>query len=88
MSVKQELSIIPRKNIEKEVLKFNYIEDNPLNLSFIYRFNVLADNGFFPDKSSEVFEHSYSIEGKYPVFEEQKKQFVKFFNMGRLNAML
>lgn len=79
---------IPRKNIEKQVLKAAYIQDNPFNLSFIYRFNVLADNSYFPDKNFQVYEHQYNIDGKYSVYEEQKKQFVKLINMGRLNVML
>lgn len=69
-------------------MKSVYIEDNPLNLSFIYRFNILADNSYFPDKNFEIYEQNFNIEGKYPIFEEQKKQFMKLVNMGRLNVML
>lgn len=88
IEVKNKILAIPRKSIEKEVLKAAYIEDNPFNLSFIYRFNVLADSTYFPDKNFEVYEHEYHIGSKYSVFEEQKKQFIKLVNMGRLNVML
>lgn len=85
---KKKILEVPRKALEKEMLKSTYIEDNPYNLSFIYRFNILADNSYFPDKNFEVYEHEYKIDGKYPVFDEQKKQFIKLMNMGRLNVML
>lgn len=52
--ISKQLRDLNRKKIEKDVNTASYIEDNAFNLSYIYTFNILADNAYFPDKSDSV----------------------------------
>ena len=66
----------------------NYIEENSFNLCYIYMFNILADSGYFPDKSIEMLDEEYRLDANYMIKEDQKKQFIKLMNSGRLSVML
>lgn len=74
--------------MEKQLLSIPYLDDNSFNLSYIYRFNILADNGYFPDKSMEILEKHYNLEGNYQIPLDERKNFVKQISYGRLNVML
>ena len=69
-------------------MSLSYTDDNSFNLSYIYRFNILSDGGYFPDKSLEVYDNTYTLSGNYQVISDERKSFIKQFNMGRLNVML
>ena len=65
-----------------------YLEDNAFNLSYIYIFNILADNSYFPDKSAGLLDQEYELGKNYLISEDQKKQYQKLINYGRLNALI
>jgi hypothetical protein len=86
--VHRHIKEFQRKRLEKELNRPEYLEDNSYNISYIYAFNILADNGFFPDKALALLEQEYELSKAYQIFEDQKKLFQKHCNYGRLSAMI
>ena len=85
---KEEIRLINRKRLEKELLSSRYLEDNSFHLSYVYLFNILADPGYFPDKTSDLLTNEYNFGSNYLIPDDQKKQFIKWINYGRLSVML
>ena len=77
-----------RRKLEKELLSPTYLEDNSFNLCYVFLFNVLGDPGYFADKTVDMLTNVYALGGSYMIPEDQKKQFIKIINAGRLSVML
>lgn len=88
MEVLKELKVIPRKRLEKELNQVEYLEDNSFNFSYIFVFNILGDNSYFPDKTTPLLDQEYHLGKQYSMPEDQKKQFQKLVNYGRLNILI
>ena len=50
-----------KKKLEKEINRPEYIDDNSYNISYVYIFNILADNNYFPDKTLNLLDQEYQL---------------------------